>query len=177
VSRSGRILDAATLGDHVDRLYRAAWAMCGSRADAEDLVQETFARVLAKPRRLRGEDDLGYLMQVLRNAFLTSRRAAARRIVAVDAPAGFEPVDRSVAGRPEEALEVREVFAHIAALDDGFRDALVAVDVVGLSYAEAAKLLGVKEATVTSRVHRARLRVARGMEPAAPGVLVEGELT
>jgi RNA polymerase sigma-70 factor (ECF subfamily) len=64
------------------------------------------------------------------------------------------------------------VFAHIAALPDGFRDALVAVDVVGLSYAEAAELLGVKEATITSRVHRARLRVARGMEPTGAGVLV-----
>ena len=177
MSRGGRILDAATLGDHVDRLYRAAWAMCGSRADAEDLVQETFARVLAKPRRLRAEDDLGYLLQVLRNAFLTSRRAAARRIVAVDAPAGFEPVDVSVARRPEEAFEVREVFGHIAALADGFRDALVAVDIVGLSYAEAAELLDVKEATITSRVYRARLQVARGMESVGPGVLVKGDLT
>jgi len=136
-------------------------------------VQETFARVLAKPRRLRSEDDLGYLLQVLRNAFLTSRRAAARRIVAVDAPAGFEPVDLSVQRRPEDAFEVREIFAHIAALSDGFRDALVAVDIVGLSYAEAAELLDVKEATIASRVHRARLQVARGMESVDPGVLVE----
>jgi RNA polymerase sigma-70 factor (ECF subfamily) len=173
VRGSSRILDPATLGDHVDRLFRAAWAMCGSRTDAEDLVQETFARVLAKPRRLRSEDDLGYLLQVLRNAFLTSRRAAARRIVAVDAPAGFEPVDLSVQRRPEDAFEVREIFAHIAALSDGFRDALVAVDIVGLSYAEAAELLDVKEATIASRVHRARLQVARGMESVDPGVLVE----
>jgi RNA polymerase sigma-70 factor (ECF subfamily) len=177
VSRSGRILDAATLGDHADRLYRAAWAMCGSRADAEDLVQETFARVLAKPRRVRAQDDLGYLLQALRNAFLSSRRAASRRIVAVDAPARFEPVDVSGARRPDEAFEVHEVFAHIAALSDGFRDALVAVDVVGLSYAEAAELLDVKEATIASRVYRARLQVARGMESVDPGVLVNGRLT
>jgi RNA polymerase sigma-70 factor (ECF subfamily) len=169
---SGRILDAARLGDHLDRLYRAAWAMCGSRADAEDLVQETFARVLAKPRRVRADEDLGYLLQALRNTFLTSRRSAARRIVTVDAPSGFEPVDASRAQRPDEAFELREVFAHIARLPDGFRDALVAVDVVGLSYAEAAELLDVREATITSRVYRARLRVARGMERADPGVLV-----
>ena len=40
-----RLLDRDRLGDHIDRLYRAAWAMCGSREEAEDLVQETFARV------------------------------------------------------------------------------------------------------------------------------------
>ncbi|MCW3013733.1 MAG: polymerase sigma factor [Solirubrobacterales bacterium] len=172
MSDGDRILDAATLGDHADRLYRAAWALCGSRADAEDLVQETFARVLAKPRRVRAQDDLGYLLQALRNTFLTFRRAAARRIVPVDAPDGFEPVDLSRARQPEGALEVHEVFTHIAGLTDGFRDALVAVDVVGLSYAEAAELLGVKEATITSRVYRARLQVARGMERVDPGVML-----
>jgi RNA polymerase sigma-70 factor (ECF subfamily) len=168
----GRILDAASLGDHVDRLYRAAWALCGSRADAEDLVQETFARVLAKPRRVKGESDGAYLLQALRNTFLSGRRAASRRIAPVDAPAGFEPVDPSGARRPAEALEIHEVFALIAGLGEGFRDALVAVDVVGLTYGEAARVLGVKEATITSRVYRARLAVARGMERADAGVLV-----
>src|SRR5262249_45552030 len=61
-----RQLDPARLGDHVDRLFRAAWALCGSREDAEDLVQETYARVLARPRLLRHEDDLGYLLRALR---------------------------------------------------------------------------------------------------------------
>jgi RNA polymerase sigma-70 factor (ECF subfamily) len=172
VSGRGHILDAASLGDHVDRLYRAAWAMCGSRADAEDLVQETFARVLAQPRHVQGESDRAYLLQALRNTFVSSRRTASRRIVAIDPPPGFEAVDRSGARRPADALEVREVFALIAGLADGFRDALVAVDVVGLSYAEAGTLLGVKEATITSRVYRARLHVARGMERVDPGVMV-----
>ena len=61
-------LRAAVLGDHLDRLYRAAWALCGSREDAEDLVQETFVRVLAKPRRIEGDDPMPYLLRVLRNA-------------------------------------------------------------------------------------------------------------
>ena len=43
-----RPLDTARLGDHLDRLYRAAWALSGSREDAEDLVQETYARVLKR---------------------------------------------------------------------------------------------------------------------------------
>src|SRR4051812_50152333 len=65
--RMERTLDPARLGDHLDRLYRAAWALCGSREDTEDLVQETYARVLSRPRVLRREDDLGYLLRALRN--------------------------------------------------------------------------------------------------------------
>src|SRR3954453_16854033 len=73
-------LDPARLGDHLDRLYRAAWALSGSREDAEDLVQDTYARVLARPRLLRNEDDLGYLLRALRNTFLTRNRAEGRRL-------------------------------------------------------------------------------------------------
>jgi RNA polymerase sigma-70 factor (ECF subfamily) len=78
-------LDPQSLTKHVDRLYRAAWALCGSREDAEDLVQETFARVLSRPRVLHGDDELYYLMRVLRNTFLTGRRTASRRPLTVAA--------------------------------------------------------------------------------------------
>jgi RNA polymerase sigma-70 factor (ECF subfamily) len=171
VNGEARVLDPAGLGDHVDRLYRAAWALCGSREDAEDLVQDTFARVLAKPRLLRNDDDLGYLLRVLRNTFVSRHRAASRRPVTTPMPEQFEPVDHNAGTRPEEAVDARQVFACISALPEAFRDALVAVDVVGLSYAEAARALGTREATITSRLYRARAQVARGMEPHRPGVL------
>src|SRR5262245_7437806 len=74
-----RLLDNDRLGDHVDGLYRAAWGFCGSREDAEDLVQETYARVLARPRMLRNEDDLGYLLRALRNTFLNQKRTERSR--------------------------------------------------------------------------------------------------
>jgi RNA polymerase sigma-70 factor, ECF subfamily len=171
VSGPARQLDPATLGDHVDRLYRAAWALCGSREDAEDLVQETFAKVLSKPRFLRNDDDLGYLLRVLRNTFVSRHRSAMRRPQSTPLPEELEPADRSSATRPEHAVEARQVFEYISALPEAFRDALVAVDVVGLSYGEAAKLLGTKEATITSRLYRARAQVARGMDPSRQGVL------
>ena len=80
--------------------------------------------------------------------------------------------NRGMPVAPVAAPQVtREVFAYIAALPESFRDALVAVDVVGLSYGEAAKLLGTKEATITSRLYRARAQVARGMDPTRQGVL------
>jgi RNA polymerase sigma-70 factor, ECF subfamily len=171
VSGPARQLDPDALGDHVDRLYRAAWALCGSREDAEDLVQETFAKVLAKPRFLRNDDDLGYLLRVLRNTFVSRHRTSMRRPQAAPMPEDIEHVDPSTATRPEAAIEAREVFAYIAGLPDTFRDALIAVDVVGLSYGEAAKLLGTKEATITSRLFRARAQVARGMDPSRESVL------
>jgi RNA polymerase sigma-70 factor (ECF subfamily) len=158
---SPRPLDPQRLGDHVDRLYRAALALCGNRHDAEDLVQDTYARVLAKPRFLRRDDDLGYLLRVLRNTFLNKLRAAGRR----PAPLELDP-DRDGLARagdprhPEAALEVSELFAAIAMLPGDQRDAVIAIDVVGLSYGEAARALAVKEATITTRLHRGRARLA-----------------
>src|ERR1700751_1564836 len=92
MSAPTRRLDPNHLGDHLDRLYRAAWALCGSREDAEDLVQETYARVLQKPRILRSEEDLGYLLRVLRNTHFSRLRAAARRPRTDPLPDQLDPV-------------------------------------------------------------------------------------
>jgi len=156
-------LDPQALVTHLDRLYRVAWALCGSREDAEDLVQETAARVLAKPRRLHGQDELAYLVRALRNTFLLSRRTRSRRPQEVATLDQVEPAERRGAGMPEVALEARELFTAIAALPDDFRHALVAVDVAGLSYREAADLLGTREATIASRVYRGRERVVEAL--------------
>jgi RNA polymerase sigma-70 factor (ECF subfamily) len=180
-----RTLDPQSLTQHVDRLYRAAWALCGSREDAEDLVQETFARVLSRPRTLHGDDDLYYLMRVLRNTFLTSRRTAGRRPVTVATLDDVIVADPKPMGRPEQALEVQEVYETIAQLPEDFRLALVAVDVLGLSYREAARALRVREATITTRLFRARKQVSSRLaaEPpartpgASPGAAAAGSAT
>src|SRR3954447_13007494 len=152
-----RVLDPERLGDHLDRMYRAAWALCGSREDAEDLVQDTYARVLARPRLVRREEDLAYLLRALRNTFLAGRRGLRARSVHVPLE---EELERASGAGPEEALEQRRVYQAIAALHADFRDALVAVDVAGLSYREAARVLRVPEGTLTSRLARARAQVA-----------------
>ena len=157
-----RHLDPAALGDHIDRLYRAAWALCGSREDAEDLVQETFALVLRKPRILRAEDDLGYLLRVLRNTFFSQQRTAARRPQATSTLEDLQLADPA-AVHAQSRVEARELYETVAELPADFRDALVAVDVLGLSYAQAARALRTREATVTTRLHRARQRVARAL--------------
>ncbi len=159
-----RTLDPIALGDHFDRLLRAAWALCGSRDDAEDLVQETYARVLARPRIVQRDDDLGYLLQALRNTFVSALRTRARRPRAAAAePESLELADTRTSAQPHAAAEARLVYAAIAALPAEQRDALVAIDLAGLSYKEAARALRVNEGTVTSRLFRARRDVARSL--------------
>ena len=126
-------LRAAVLGDHLDRLYRAAWALTGAREDAEDLVQETYERVLRKPREIaREEDALPYLLGVLRNTWIDTVRSRARRPTApLDLEAAARIEAPTAASSPVERVAAREVFAAVAALPDDLRDVLAAVDVAG----------------------------------------------
>ena len=159
-----RPLDPEALGDHLDRLFRAAWALTGSREDAEDLVQETYEKVLRRPRLLRNEDDLAYLYRALRHTYFNARRTASRR-PQVGAQLEDVPISSARAdAQPERALEHALVFEAVAALPEAMREVLVAVDVAGLSYAEAGKALRVHENTIPSRLARARLRVAEALE-------------
>ena len=151
-----RVLDANRLGDHLDRLYRAALGMTGSPADAEDLVQDVCVKVLAKPRMVTGDDDLGYLLRVLRNTFISGRRTAARRPATATAPEDLERYESHAGADPVRALEARELYARIAELPEHQRDVLVAVDLIGLSYKEAAATLDVPTGTIMSRLFRAR---------------------
>jgi RNA polymerase sigma-70 factor (ECF subfamily) len=158
-STGARVLDTDALGDHLDRLMRAALAMCGSRADAEDLVQEVCLRVLAKPRVVRGSD-LAYLHGVLRNTFITQYQMRARRKTLPVEPESLRHVPAGATGDPEVETLAREVHRAIAELPQHYRDAVVAVDVLGLPYSEAAEALDVPDGTVMSRLYRGRSAVA-----------------
>ncbi len=154
-------LDPAVLGDHIDRLYRAAWGLCGSHEEAEDLVQETFAQVLRRPRLLQSDDEIGYLLRVLRNTFISGLRRSARRPAQTELPDELQIPSNDPSGDPEASLRNGQLYAAVAALPGDFRDAVVAVDLVGLSYRDAARALRVREATLTTRVHRGRRRLAQ----------------
>ncbi len=154
-------LDPTSLGQHLDSLYRAGWALCGSREDAEDLVQETFARVLARPRTVKAGGDRAYLMSALRNTFYSRLRSASRRPRTTQTLEDVTAIESRITVHPERAAEVNEIFAAIAALPEDFRLAIAAVDILGLSYGEAAAVLGAREATITTRLYRARQRIAR----------------
>ena len=139
--------------------------MCGSRELAEDLVQETYAKVLSRPRFLRRDDDLGYLIKALRNTWYSHLRDERTRRAATDRsePAPEELEARTAVGDPESSLEAAQVLDALAELPQPYREAVAAVDLAGLSYAEAARALGVRQGTIMSRVYRGREQVAQAV--------------
>ncbi len=174
-------LNPETLPVHIDSLRRAARAMTRSHHDAEDLVQDTLLKVLARPRTVGPAGAGPYLHQALRNTHISALRTRDRRPVL--APLEDEDT-RLVAprhGEPVEVIHTREVLAKIHALPTAQREVIAAVDVAGLAYTEAAEVLQIPVGTVMSRLHRGRARLVQDFasSPAAsargrrPGELAE----
>jgi RNA polymerase sigma-70 factor, ECF subfamily len=153
------LLDPDSLSRHIDHLFRAAWALCGSREDAEDLVQETFVNVLKRPRLLRNRDEIGYLLRALRNTYNSRYRSAAQR------PRERQLLETDLLDRSDGGGELssREIMEAIAGAPPHYRDAVIAIDLIGLSYREAARSLRTRESTITTRLHRGRQYVARAL--------------
>jgi RNA polymerase sigma-70 factor, ECF subfamily len=152
-------LDPELVASHRELLYRAAWRLCRSHHEAEDLVQEMFARVLMRPRRLRRGHEVGYLLRALRNTHANRCRAAARRPFTVPLP----DADLSGASDIPGSLTARDVLSAIAGAPEPYGEAVVAIDLLGLSYEQAASHLRTNKGTITSRVARGRQRVARSL--------------
>jgi len=126
-------------------------------------VQETCLRVLRKPRLLRSSDDLAYLVGVLRNVHISRLRDRARRPEVLGTEADVTSRERPSVVGIEGSVEAHEALAAVAALQPEYRDALVAVDLAGLSYREAARALDTREGTIMSRLYRGRERVAEAL--------------
>jgi RNA polymerase sigma-70 factor (ECF subfamily) len=169
----------------VDSLYRTALRLTGNRADAEDLVQDTYLKAFRAAARFEPGTNLrAWLFTILHNAAKNRFRDRARDMVAVDS----ELVDRaadvplpgasSAGGDTPETLLIRdtltpELEAALDALPEVFRQAIWLRDVEEFSYAEIAEMLEVPIGTVMSRISRGRrllfdrLKPERIAEPAA----------
>jgi RNA polymerase sigma-70 factor (ECF subfamily) len=159
---SGRPLDPERLSGYAPYLLRIARLLSGSADSAEDLVQDTFERVLRKPRVVvNGER--AYLSRALRNTHKERRRAAASRVTTEPVPDGFELRDARDEDHPITAAYARDILAAVAELPEIYRVAVVAVDLQGESYREVAQRLGVPCGTVQGRAFRGRARVARAV--------------
>ncbi|MGZ8578886.1 MAG: RNA polymerase sigma factor [Actinomycetota bacterium] len=142
-----------------DRLLRILSVITGSRAEAEDLAQEAFTRVLTRWAAVAAmEDPAGYLhrtaMNLFRNQYRRARVALGRTVGLGPEQDVFKPVeDRDAAARALGALTPRQ------------RAALVLTEALGYSGEEAGQLLGIKASTVWALTHQARAAL-RGTEEA-----------
>ncbi|WP_028838478.1 MULTISPECIES: RNA polymerase sigma factor [Thermomonas] len=136
------------------RLRRMARALAGNAADADDLVQLALERALARVEQWRPEGRVdAWVFGILRNAWLDELRARARKqAIFVHEQAGLSVGEAGVE-RHLEALSVAEAMAR---LPPEQREVVALVLVEGMRYGEAARVLGVPEGTVTSRLSRAR---------------------
>ena len=168
-ARRGAIrLDAERATRHTDALYRCAYALAGDPHEAQDLVQDVFESLTRRPRELRNDQrERAYLLAMLRHRYYDAFRAKRRRPQLVELDRPGEEQEAHAGDGPEARAEHGDVMRAVAALRPHHREALVAVDLAGLSYAEAAEFLGVPLGTVMSRLHRARAAVADAVMVAA----------
>jgi RNA polymerase sigma-70 factor (ECF subfamily) len=153
---------------HADALYNLARWLTGSDGDAEDLVQETYARALAAQQRFDGRHLKAWLFQILRNAFIDSRR---RRKHEGSRPAEADldgPIDADWLRGDVEIHQLRKVVAHeieaaLMALSEEAR-AVILLDLEGMSEVEVAQIMGCAVGTVKSRLARARLLLRRRLK-------------
>jgi RNA polymerase sigma-70 factor (ECF subfamily) len=148
---------------HLDSLYRVALRLTGNPAEADDLVQETMLKAYrAWDQFEKGTNAKGWLLTILRHAFINEYRRRARRpeTVDLDAIEAFSVFHELQEEDPQGAFFDRivdeEVLRAIDELPEQFRETVVLSDVEGLSYEEIARVLDVPIGTVKSRLFRAR---------------------
>ncbi len=144
------------------RLYETYWPdvlrfalyLTGSRGQAAGIASETFFRAWAGRERIRTGTAKAYLLALARNLAIDGIRA--RRVTV--------PVEEAHAVAPargEGQMQLQQVMAEIRRLPPELRDPLLLTAVNGLSYEEAARVLGVPLASVKVRIHRARLELTQ----------------
>jgi len=141
-------------------LYNFARWMARDAHEAEDLVQETYARALKGFASFQpGSDFRAWMFRILRNAFLSARRKQPAAHLSVEAE-GEESVLPPTRETPESLMlagDARQrIRAALGRLPEAYREALLLCDVEEMRYAEIAELLGVPVGTVMSRIARGR---------------------
>ena len=162
------------------RLFSLGLQFCGSREEAEDLVQETFLQAYRKWSQFQGRSSPATWLYTIASRicqrFHRRRSGEPDRLESLDELLPFGEARMAVVperGRDPLAEGIRaearrRTEVAIAGLPIAFRMPLVLKEIVGFSLAEIAQILGVKEATVKTRLHRARLRIRKALEGALP---------
>jgi RNA polymerase sigma-70 factor (ECF subfamily) len=146
------------------RLYNFLARLSNRHDVAEDLLEETWLRLVTHARRLRPDTRLGsWLFTVARNLHVSYCRSRMIEDSHHTSLLGFWPSGRSEAS-PFEALEAseneRRLAAALASLPVAYREALLLIAVEGLRHAEAAEICGVSAEAMRQRLSRARALLA-----------------
>ena len=157
--------------DLLPRLRRFARALVRDSADADDLVQTSVERALQRRDQWRPGTRLdSWMFTLMRHAWVDETRSRTRRRRVFSPPEAGEHVAGDDAGTIERRLHAREVEAAMARLPEDQRLAVALVLVEGLSYREAADVLGTPIGTLTSRLVRGRQALMAVLgEDAVPG--------
>lgn len=163
--------DAAAFGTllerHYDRIYRLAWRLVGSRADAEDVAQEVCVKLATAIRGWRGEaEPTSWLYRIAWNA-ATDMLRSRRRTRSTDPSELASLVDAPIAVTPEDRVEGQELWQAVRALPPQQRDAVLLVYGEDMSHGEAAVVMGCSEKTVSWHLHAARKRLKTMLEAVA----------
>jgi RNA polymerase sigma-70 factor (ECF subfamily) len=144
---------------HSARLFNLAWRMCGTRADAEDLLQEIFLLAYRKLPAFRGDSAVGtWLYRLAMNRCLDHQKSRQTRYSAATSTLDDETMpSRGTAG--DGGIKRMDLERAIAQLPEGARAAFLLHDVEGFQHQEIAAILGISEGTSKSQVHKARLRL------------------
>ncbi len=174
---------------HADALYGAALRMTRDRADAEDLLQETYLKAYrAYARFEQGTNLRAWLFRILTNTYISTYRKRQRgpEITDVDDVEDLylyrrltaTGLSRSAEDAALERLTAPEVLSALDDLPEQFRLAVLLSDVEGFSYKEIAEITDVPIGTVMSRIHRGRKALQKALAPyAAEQGLVEAPTT
>jgi len=160
----------------LDILYRVARTLVRRPADAEDLVQDTLVRAFRGIGGFDGDHPRAWLLTIMRNTEINRNRRR-RPSLLFDPESSDAVVDTGAMGQPEEEFvggEFERAVRHaMGSLPEHYAQVTELVDMDGLSYGEAADLLGIPLGTVMSRLHRARARIRKQL--AAAGVTPPGD--
>ncbi|HEY1598629.1 MAG TPA: RNA polymerase sigma factor [Pirellulales bacterium] len=139
--------------DHHADVYRYAYRLCGSTADAEDLTQQTFLAAQVKLTQLRAvESARAWLFAILRNCYLKSRRRAPLPAANVELNVNEIPAQPP----PESVVDRERLQAALNALPDDYKLVLLLFYFEEYSYREIADRLDIPLGTVMSRLSRAK---------------------
>ena len=149
-----------------DQVYRVARHMVGSKEEAEDLVQETYARAFRSWRSFTPGTNLrAWLLRILTNLNIDRGRRSQRTPETQALEEGdyflYNKLEETEGRAPEdqqvvEKLSQDSIVSALSAVPHDFRDVLVLVDIGDFTYADAAQILDIPIGTVMSRLHRGR---------------------